>query len=85
MVKTRNQTFIDMVRSMICYSDLPKFLWGYALETMTYILNSIPTMSVFNTPVELWARHKPSLRYYRIWGWPAYVLKKKTGKLETKS
>ena len=51
---------------------------------MAYILNSIPTNSV-PIPVELWVRHKPSLQHYRIWGCLAYVLKGKTGKLETKS
>ena len=67
------------------YSDLPKFLCGYALEATAYILNSVPTKSVPNTLVELWAGSKPSLQQNRIWGCSASVLKGKTKKLETKS
>ena len=40
---------IVFVRSMMSYSDLPKFLWGYALELATYILDSIQTKYVPNT------------------------------------
>ncbi|KAL8104523.1 hypothetical protein AgCh_028663 [Apium graveolens] len=35
----RNRTLLDMVRSMMSYANLPVFLWGYALETSTYLLN----------------------------------------------
>ena len=42
-----------MVRSMMSYSDLPKFLWGYDLEITAYILKSVPTKSIPNTHVEL--------------------------------
>ena len=38
------------------YSDLSKFLWGYALETMVYILNSVPIKSIPISLVELWAQ-----------------------------
>ena len=27
----RNQTLLDMVRSMMSYKDLPNFLWGFSL------------------------------------------------------
>ena len=67
------------------YPDLTKFLWGYDLEMLTYILNSIPTKSVPITLVELWTDRKASIQHYRIWGYLAYVLKGKTEKLDTKS
>ena len=53
VAERRNQTLLDMVRSMMSYSDLPKFLWGFALGTTAYILNSIPTKYAHNTPTEL--------------------------------
>ena len=65
--------------------DLSKFLWEHALETSTYILNSVITKSVPNTFVELWIHHKASTQHYRIWGCPTYVIKGKTEKLDTKS
>ena len=61
VAEKKNQTLLDMVRSMMSYSDLPKFLWGYALEIEAYIINSIPSKSIPNTPVELWTERKPSL------------------------
>ena len=53
-----------MVRSIMSYYDLLKFLWGYVLEMMAYIIYSIPTKSVPNTPMELWT----PIQHYRIWG-----------------
>ena len=42
----RNRTLLDMVRSMVSYTDLPISLWGYALLTATYVLNRAPSKSV---------------------------------------
>ena len=66
---------MEMVRSMMSYSELPNSYWGYALETVVYILNLVPSKSVPSTPTELWNGRKPSLRHIRIWGSPAHVLK----------
>ena len=51
----------------------------------TDILNVVPSKSVPKTPVELWNGRTPSLRHYRIWGCPAHVLRKKEGKLESRT
>nr|GFB11385.1 hypothetical protein [Tanacetum cinerariifolium] len=39
----RNKTLLDMVRSMMSQTTLPKSFWDYALETTTCILNMVPT------------------------------------------
>ncbi|RVW32009.1 Retrovirus-related Pol polyprotein from transposon TNT 1-94 [Vitis vinifera] len=49
----RNRTLLDMVRSMLSSSKLPKFLWTEALKTTVYILNRVPTKVVPKTPFEL--------------------------------
>ena len=67
------------------YSELPLFLWGYALETAMYILNLVPSKSVPKIPWEMWTRRKPSLQHLQMWESPAYVLKGKISKLETRS
>ena len=46
----RNKTLMDMVRSMMSYSDLPNSFWGYALETTAYILKLEPSKSEPMTP-----------------------------------
>nr|GEV51238.1 hypothetical protein [Tanacetum cinerariifolium] len=39
----RNRTLLDMVRSMMSQTTLPKSLWDYALESAARILNMVPT------------------------------------------
>nr|GEY52852.1 retrotransposon protein, putative, Ty1-copia subclass [Tanacetum cinerariifolium] len=41
--KRRNRTLLDMVRSMMSHTTLPKSFWDYALETAARILNMVPT------------------------------------------
>ena len=53
VAERQNKTLKDMVRSMICHSNLPKSLWGEALKTATYILNKVPTKAAAKTPYEL--------------------------------
>ncbi|GJS59677.1 retrotransposon protein, putative, ty1-copia subclass [Tanacetum coccineum] len=38
----RNRTLLDMVRSMMSQTTLPKSFWDYALETAARILNMVP-------------------------------------------
>jgi len=59
---------MEMVRSMINYSNVPLSLWMYALKSAAYLLNKVP-----KTPYELWTERKPSLRHLHIWGCPAEV------------
>ncbi|XP_037494707.1 uncharacterized protein LOC119370510 [Jatropha curcas] len=81
---------MDMVRSMMSYSDLPISFWGYAIETTTYILNLVPSKSVPKTPTELWTGRgrKPKSKTVRMWGCPAHVAergKAPPDKLESKN
>jgi transposase InsO family protein len=69
----RNRTLLDMVRSMLSSSNLPKSLWAEAFKTAVYILNRVPTKVVLKTPFELWKGWKPSLRHMRVWGCPSEV------------
>nr|GEY24611.1 retrotransposon protein, putative, Ty1-copia subclass [Tanacetum cinerariifolium] len=50
--KRRNKTLLDMVRSMMSQTTLPKSFWDYALETAARILNMVPTKKVEKTPYE---------------------------------
>ena len=81
VAERRNKTLLDMVRSMMSYSNLPIFVWGYALNTAMYLLNLVPSKSIPKTPVELWNGLKPSMRHLHIWGCLAHVLKGKFDKL----
>ena len=71
VAERRNRTLLDMVRSMLNYSNLPVELWMEALKTAAHILNRVPSKSVPKTPFELWNGRKPPLNYLKVWGCPA--------------
>nr|GEX63196.1 hypothetical protein [Tanacetum cinerariifolium] len=65
----RNRTLLDMVRSMMNQTTLPKSFWDYALETAARILNMVPTKKVEKTPYEVWHEKAPKLSYLKVWGY----------------
>ncbi|GJW77154.1 retrotransposon protein, putative, ty1-copia subclass [Tanacetum coccineum] len=71
--KRRNRTLLDMVRSMMSQTTLPKSFWDYALETAARILNMVLTKKVEKTPYEVWHGQAPKLSYLKVWGCEALV------------
>ncbi|GJR69217.1 retrotransposon protein, putative, ty1-copia subclass [Tanacetum coccineum] len=69
----RNRTLLDMVRSMMSQTTLPKSFWDYALETAARILNMVSTKKVEKTPYEVWHGQAPKLSYLKVWGCKALV------------
>nr|GEW12226.1 hypothetical protein [Tanacetum cinerariifolium] len=69
----RNRTLLDMVRSMMSQTTLPKSFWDYALETAVRILNMVPTKKIEKTPYEVWHGKAPKLSYLKVWGCEALV------------
>ena len=49
----RNRTLLDMVCSLMSYTNLPISLWGFALQMACYILNRVQSKSVSTTPYEI--------------------------------
>ena len=75
----RNNTLLDMMRSMMSLTDLPLSFWGYALETIAFTLNRVSSKSVETTPYELWFGKKPKLSFLKVRGCstdtsPTYLL-----------
>nr|GEV03156.1 hypothetical protein [Tanacetum cinerariifolium] len=84
----RNRTLLDMFRSMMSQTTLPKSFWDYALETAARILNMVPTKKVEKTPYEVWHGKVPKLSYLKVWGCEALVKRDtltKPDKLEPRS
>ncbi|GJV22072.1 retrotransposon protein, putative, ty1-copia subclass [Tanacetum coccineum] len=81
----RNRTLLDMVRSMMNLTTLPKSFWGYALESAARILNMVPTKKVERTPYEIWHEKAPKLSYLRVWGCEALVKRDTPDKLDPRS
>ncbi|KAK8600692.1 hypothetical protein V6N12_050544 [Hibiscus sabdariffa] len=63
----RNQTLLDMDRSMMNHSDLSNSFWGHVLETTTFTLNCVPSKSVQKTPYEIWTGKRPSITFMKNW------------------
>jgi hypothetical protein len=58
---------------------------GYALETVEFTLNKVPTKSVERTPYEIWTGKRPRLSLIKVWGCEAYVKHLMSDKLTPKS
>ena len=71
----RNRILLDMIRSMMSFTDLFIYLCGYALLTTMHILNRVPFKSVSTTPYEIWHGKKSNMSYLKTWGCPVYVKK----------
>jgi hypothetical protein len=84
MFEQRNRTLLDMVRSLMSQTDLPLSFWGYALETVAFTLNRIPTKSVERTTYEIWIRKRPRLSLLKVWGCEAYIKHLMSDKLTPK-
>ena len=76
---------LDMVRSMMSRATLPISFWCYALETVAFILNLVPTKKVSKTPYKIWNGKSISLAYLKVWGCEAYVCRETQEKLEPRS
>nr|GEV28529.1 hypothetical protein [Tanacetum cinerariifolium] len=84
----RNIILLDIVRSMMSQTTLPKFFWDYALESDACILNMVLTKKVKKTPYEVWHGQAPKLSYLKVWGCETLVkcdTLTKPDKLEPKS
>ncbi|KAL0361243.1 UNVERIFIED_CONTAM: hypothetical protein Sradi_3808800 [Sesamum radiatum] len=66
VAERRNRTLLDMVWSMMSFTEQPPSFWGYALETAAKLLNIAPSKSVPQTPYELWHVKPASYKYMRV-------------------
>ncbi|GKU89832.1 hypothetical protein SLEP1_g3918 [Rubroshorea leprosula] len=70
----RNRTIMNMVRSLMSKSDLPKEFWPEAINWSVHILNRSPTSPLPDLmPEEAWSGCRPSVDYFRIFGCIAYA------------
>jgi hypothetical protein len=83
--KRRNRTLLDIVRSMMSNTTLPKMFWGHALETAALTINRVPSKSVENTQYELWFGKVPNMSYLKIWGCEVFVKRPTSDKLGPKA
>jgi len=84
-----NRTVLEMVRTMMFDSKLPKIYWTFAVKYAQEILNRLPTRAVSEnkTPHELFLQKKPSVAHIQIFGCRVYVHvpDEKRSKLDSKA
>ena len=68
-----NQTLVEMARSMLLDSKLPKKFWGEAISTAVYLKNRTPVKALNKTPFEVWHGKKPKVNHLRVFGSDAYA------------
>ena len=88
VVERRNQTVVEMARSMMKAKGMPTAFWGKAVSTAVFILNRAPTKALKGkTPFEAWHGRKPSVAFMRTFGCIVHVKNTKPGltKLEDRS
>nr|KYP44586.1 Retrovirus-related Pol polyprotein from transposon TNT 1-94 [Cajanus cajan] len=88
VAERKNQTIINMVRSVLGEKGVPKAFWPEAVMWAVHVLNRSPTLAVKDiTPEEAWSGIKPSVSYFRIFGCIgyAYVHNQQRSKLDDKS
>ena len=74
VVERKNRTVVSMVRAMLKAKDLPRELWGEAVNTAVYILNRASSKALQGqTPYEKWTGRKPSVDHLRTFGCIAHV------------
>jgi hypothetical protein len=84
----KNQTVMEMAKSMLFEKGMPKEFWPEAVNTAVYLLNRCPTKAVWNmTPFEAWSGRNPSVNHLKFFGCVCYaqVPKVKRTKLEESS
>lgn len=52
VAERKNRTLLNTVRSMMSSSGLPRFLWGEALKTATYLCNRAPSKLLEKRPFD---------------------------------
>jgi hypothetical protein len=74
VVERRNQTVVEIARSMMKAKNLSGYFWGEAVTAVVYLLNRSPTRSVKGwMSYEAWHGRKPSVEHLRTFGSVVYI------------
>ena len=88
VVKRKNRTILDMVRSMLKSKRMPKEFRAEAVQCTIYVQNRCPhTKLDYQTPQEAWSEQKPTISHLKVFGSVTYahVPDQRRTKLEDKS
>ena len=88
MAERKNRHLMEVARSLMFQSNVPKRFWSDAVATACYLINRTPT-KILNekAPFEVLNKYKPVLDYLKVFGCLCFVLKpgEMRNKLEARS
>nr|GEX05054.1 retrovirus-related Pol polyprotein from transposon TNT 1-94 [Tanacetum cinerariifolium] len=87
VVERRNQTLVEVARTMLTFANLQLFLWAETIATACFTQNrSIIHKHFDKTPYELMNKRKPNIKFFRVFGCRCYLLNdyEDVGKLKAK-
>jgi transposase InsO family protein len=76
VVERKNRVIHEMACVMIHSKNLAQHFWGEAVNTACHIINRVYLRPETNkTPSEIWRGKKPTVKYFRTFGWRSYILR----------
>ena len=88
VVERKNRVIQEMARVRLHSKDVPRNLWGEAINTACHMVNRVYFRpGIKKTPYELWKGRKPNVRYFIIFGSTCFILndKENVGKFDSRS
>ncbi|KAL0641846.1 hypothetical protein Bca4012_102697 [Brassica carinata] len=88
VAERKNRHLMEVARSMMFHTNVPKRFWGDAVQTACYLINRVPTKILKNlSPFEVLNKSKPFIDHLRVFGCVCYVMTpgEQRNKLEAKS
>ena len=74
VVERRNRTLVEMARTMLIESNLPRKFWAEAINTSCYIINkAMVRNSSKKTSYEMFKGKKPSLAHFRVFRTKCFI------------
>ncbi|GJR15160.1 retrovirus-related pol polyprotein from transposon TNT 1-94 [Tanacetum coccineum] len=78
IVERTHHKLRKMSRAMLDEQSIPQNFWCNALDTATYIFNRVYIRKFINkTPCKILRDRKPSIEYFRVFGYKVYILNPK--------
>jgi transposase InsO family protein len=79
LVKRKNRTFIDMIKSILSEYNVSHSFWVEAINMAGFYSNCLYCHQFLEkTPYEILNGRKPKIAYFRVFGCKCYILKKGT-------
>ena len=75
VAERKNRHLMEVARSMIFHTSMPKSYWGDVVLTACYLINRIPTRILQDqSPYQVLNKTKPSIEHIRVFGCLCFVL-----------